>query len=238
MDFTLLKDNVVVGRGATLDPNYQPPEGFTLGPADAPDGYAWNGTKFVPPAEIVRHVLVPDVLSPAECDAIIARGSDLKLNTAAVVRNGVFGQYMPDLRRSAIAWIRPEEGDIDRLFQKVWGRVDEHNRATFRLPIERLPAFQFTRYEAELRGHFEWHTDALPPDDEGFERKLTTVALLSDPESFAGGTFEIQDFGAIPFTRGSLLIFPSAIRHRVLPVTKGERYTLVAWILGPASGQS
>jgi len=33
-------------------------------------------------------------------------------------------------------------------------------------------------------------------------------------------------------SQGSLVIFPSFVQHRVKPVTKGTRYSLVIWSLG------
>ena len=32
---------------------------------------------------------------------------------------------------------------------------------------------------------------------------------------------------------GSVIVFPSDMEHRVTPVTKGTRYSLVIWFLGP-----
>ena len=33
--------------------------------------------------------------------------------------------------------------------------------------------------------------------------------------------------------QGSVIVFPSDMWHRVKPITKGIRYTLVIWFLGP-----
>jgi len=32
---------------------------------------------------------------------------------------------------------------------------------------------------------------------------------------------------------GSIVVFPSDMEHRVAPVTKGIRYSLVVWFVGP-----
>ena len=34
------------------------------------------------------------------------------------------------------------------------------------------------------------------------------------------------------FKKGSIVVFPSYLWHRVTPVTRGTRYSLVAWNLG------
>ena len=54
-----------------------------------------------------------------------------------------------------------------------------------------------------------------------------------------GGHGELElRFGKDPITigkeRGLIALFPSYTMHRVTPVTKGTRYSLVAWVSGPA----
>jgi PKHD-type hydroxylase len=94
---------------------------------------------------------------------------------------------------------------------------------------------QYTAYSAERGGHCDWHDDqhdspgALP-------RKLSLVLLLSDETAYEGGDFESFDRGPRPIgvrTKGALIVFPSFLSHRVTPVTKGYRQSLVAWITGP-----
>jgi PKHD-type hydroxylase len=109
---------------------------------------------------------------------------------------------------------------------------------------------QFTVYNKKQ--HYAWHADGFPhpyPQDhiyEGFRgkiRKLSLVCQLSDKKEYKGGNLEF-DFRntesgkpnivkCIEFMpRGSVIVFPSFIYHRVTPVTNGTRYSLVAWNLG------
>jgi PKHD-type hydroxylase len=83
-------------------------------------------------------------------------------------------------------------------------------------------------------GHFDWHNDY----SHGLEtspRKLTIILQLSNPSDYEGGRLEA--FGAsltqLPVNRGSILVFPSIIPHRVTPVSSGIRRALVSWISGP-----
>lgn len=74
------------------------------------------------------------------------------------------------------------------------------------------------------------------PSDKKTIRKLSGVLFLSNPESYEGGNFEMEDF-EMPFKKapqGSIIIFPSYLTHRVTPVLSGERYTAVCWATGPA----
>ena len=111
-------------------------------------------------------------------------------------------------------------------------------------------ACQFTKYKQDQ--YYGWHCDSWdgPYVDiknknyNGKIRKLSVTCVLSKPEDYEGGELEF-DFGADEpdkkhnvrpcteiKTQGSLVVFPSFVRHRVKPVTKGTRYSLVIWSLG------
>ena len=108
---------------------------------------------------------------------------------------------------------------------------------------------QFTKYD---KGQFyDWHCDAKPgvenkpnTPSHGKTRKLSVTVSLSDEKDYKGGELEF-DFRnedsdkksqihkcteILP--KGSLVVFPSFVWHRVCPVTEGSRYSLVMWNLG------
>jgi len=81
--------------------------------------------------------------------------------------------------------------------------------------------------------HYDWHTDPIP-NDSGLERKLSMTLLLN--EDYEGGELEFEYkpwHQKVKPKSGDAYIFPSWIPHRVLPVTKGKRISLVAWMNGP-----
>lgn len=80
------------------------------------------------------------------------------------------------------------------------------------------------------------------PEFDGKVRKMSMSCCLSDPSDYDGGDFIIDsgqnrepDNHTIKqlSIRGSAIIFPSPLYHTVLPVTRGVRYSLVMWMLGP-----
>jgi len=109
---------------------------------------------------------------------------------------------------------------------------------------------QFTIYKKGQ--HYSWHPDSsnIPydcpnnPNMHGKIRKITTVLILSDPEDYEGGAlefnFENPDPAEKPNTlmpkevgaKGSIVVFPSHVAHRVQPVTKGVRYSMPTWHIG------
>jgi PKHD-type hydroxylase len=93
---------------------------------------------------------------------------------------------------------------------------------------------QFTHY---LEGGFyEWHMDN---DVQGKHqppvRKISMTLLLSDPSTFEGGELEFMSKGKrAKLKQGQAIFFASWLQHRVKPVTKGERKSLVMWFGGPS----
>ena len=62
------------------------------------------------------------------------------------------------------------------------------------------------------------------------------VLQLSDSKDYEGGDLMLMHSNTpniIEKKKGYLVAFPSYVLHEVTPVTKGERYSLVAWIHGP-----
>lgn len=83
-------------------------------------------------------------------------------------------------------------------------------------------------------GHYDWHIDTTYPDENNVQRKLSAVLMLSDENDYEGGLLEIKDIELPKLKQGTIVIFPSYMLHRVTKVTKGNRFTAVAWAVGPS----
>ena len=96
--------------------------------------------------------------------------------------------------------------------------------------IHRMEKIQMSRYQAG--GHYNWHMDSKAPINNE-QRKLSIVMLLND--NFAGGGLEIESHRGenVLKSQGDIVVFPSFLQHRVLPVTDGTRFTAVSWAYGP-----
>jgi PKHD-type hydroxylase len=97
---------------------------------------------------------------------------------------------------------------------------------------------QYTVYD-EKKSHYAWHSDITESThDPNIVRKLSISLLLSDPNEYEGGVFQIMHLGDKKMTNmkppiGTAIIFPSTTRHRVRPVKSGKRISLVGWYGGP-----
>ena len=70
--------------------------------------------------------------------------------------------------------------------------------------------------------------------------KLTLLVNVS-LKKYEGGDFEFgitdkdgKDLIKGNRSKGSLLIFPAFLSHRVTPITKGKRYSIITWMEGDA----
>ncbi|AJE45583.1 2OG-Fe(II) oxygenase [Celeribacter indicus] len=170
--------------------------------------------------------------SPAECDAIVALARQEELADAGLVKN----RSDHGLRRADLAWLDEREGG-GWIMERIMRLVAEANRSHFDFALTEFgESPQVARYGAERAGHFAWHSD-IGEGALASRRKLTLVVQLSDPSDYEGGALELQPDSHIRTAdraRGSAVLFPSFVLHRVTPVTAGERFSLSTWVHGPA----
>ena len=163
---------------------------------------------------------------------------------------------IPGHRKSKVCWIQEQW-----LFNTLLPYVDEANkRSGWNWAWDQCESAQFTQYE--VGGYYKWHYDGqsdvngmypkkqngkdIPPNWQGKVRKLSVTLTLND--EYEGGEFEIlsdpyHDMKTDVMTQeirtpdikspGSLVVFPGFLYHRVAPVTKGVRHSIVLWCLGP-----
>jgi PKHD-type hydroxylase len=112
--------------------------------------------------------------------------------------------------------------------------ITEANKsAKWNFTLTDIQNIQIGKYVKD--GHYEYHEDGHVLSSNKIDRKISAVLFLSDPNSYEGGQFEFKN-AKLPyekFPQGSIIVFPSFLEHRVLPVTEGLRYTAVAWAVGP-----
>ena len=149
----------------------------------------------------------------------------------------------PKTRISDVAWCN-DQWLYDIIFPYMNQANDE---AGWRYDIKAAESAQITRYKKG--GFYKFHTDGVGdhlsaynnPENafmHGRVRKLSMSVMLND--NFEGGAFEFASYQkeectitSIEATAGSVIVFPSSMEHRVAPITKGTRYSLVIWFVGP-----
>lgn len=94
---------------------------------------------------------------------------------------------------------------------------------------------KFMEYSEEYNGFFGIHTDFNPETITKF-RKLTVVIQLTDEDCYEGGDLIIQCYEkevVASRKKGTVIIFPSFLLHRITPVIKGVRHSMVSFVYGP-----
>ena len=135
-------------------------------------------------------------------------------------------------RRTKICWI-PRTPEFIELYKAFFDAIARCNNTFFHFNItEMAENIQYSVYNSEDEGFYDWHVDMGPENN----RKLSLVCHLSDPSEYEGGELQLHLGTGIQVpenSKGTVVIFPSYTVHRVTPVTKGTRRTLVLWITGP-----
>tara|TARA_R110000803_G_scaffold48481_1_gene100713 strand:- start:173 stop:817 length:645 start_codon:yes stop_codon:yes gene_type:complete len=191
------------------------------------------------------------------CDEII-QNAKLKSNEQRVAITGDFGQdrdpeknplskkekkQLNNIRKSNVIWM-----DDTWIYKEIHPFIANANVAAgWDYETHWSESCQFTKYS---KGDFyDWHSDSwrMPYESKGFEkgkiRKLSVTVCLSDPNEFEGGDLQFDYRDQHPkkpkpihtvndIKKGSIIVFPSWVWHRVTPVTKGIRNSLVIWTCG------
>ena len=147
------------------------------------------------------------------------------------------------IRNSQIKWVSLSKYTID-LFNYLENVVSEANKSHFNFDISySLDNIQYTEYHGSQKQNYGWHIDnSLIIEKKPTvltSRKLSLTIQLSDPSEYEGGDLEIYiphpeepQIVKVPKEKGKVIVFPSYLWHRVTPVTKGVRKSLVWWVGG------
>jgi len=157
-------------------------------------------------------------------------------------------------RKSDIVWMNDTW-----IYKEIHPYIHEANqKAGWNFEWDWSESCQFTKYG--VGQYYGWHCDSWDkpysrppladgtrPIDHGKIRKLSVTISLSHPDEYVGGNLEFDFRNQVDWDkdkkaaihscegirpRGSIIVFPSFVWHRVAPVTKGVRHSLVIWNLG------
>jgi PKHD-type hydroxylase len=140
----------------------------------------------------------------------------------------------PDYRQTRVSWLHPG-GDSDFLFARIEEVAAEVNDGEFGFDLVGCAEpIQYAEYRAPSVG-YDWHVD-LVDAPRTLQRKLSITIQLDAAGSYDGGDLTFRDgnreVGA-ERGQGAAIVFPSWALHRVTPITRGCRRSLVAWVGGP-----
>jgi PKHD-type hydroxylase len=174
------------------------------------------------------------IFTPEQCKMIIAAGRAEPRNDASVGAGdkGIKGGVVDTKTRiSHISWIPFKKmADMYKDIERVMKTTNGNHFGFDGMTINEMA--QYTEY---LEGGFyDWHVDNdVNMAHEPPVRKISMTCLLSPESEFEGGDLELMSEGKVAkIKQGHAVFFASFIRHRVVPVIKGRRQSLVMWFGG------
>jgi PKHD-type hydroxylase len=174
-----------------------------------------------------------DGFTREELDTIVDYGEKQRHEKATIEDEGRL-EVTDHIRVTRLAWI-PHDPETNWVYDRLW-RIGYHlNLNTYRFDLSGISErLQYTIYESAEGGHYDWHIDRSTTAP--MPRKLSLVLQLSDPADYEGCSLEIRaanNIDVAPLERGTVIAFPTYVLHRVTPIQRGRRASLVSWISGP-----
>jgi len=171
------------------------------------------------------------LFTPDQCRQIIECGRKQKPQQAQVGMGKPGGGTDTNKRVTTISWIPFKEmsqmyEDLDRFIQRA--NLNHFGFGDIRVTENA----QFTEYP--VGGFYDWHMDCdTHMEHEPPVRKISMTLLLNHESEFEGGHLEIGGPNQYAkLKQGHAMCFASFLNHRVQPVTKGVRQSLVVWFGG------
>ena len=171
------------------------------------------------------------LFTPEQCQMIIDCGRRQKPRKAQVGMNKPGGGLDTEKRVTTISWIPFNE--MKEMYDQVNNFIQKANLNHFGFgDIQITENAQFTEYP--VGGFYDWHMDCdVNMTHEPPVRKISMTLLLSPENQFEGGDLELMAPGKFAkLKQGHAVIFASFLNHRVAPVTRGVRQSLVMWFGG------
>lgn len=174
----------------------------------------------------------PDAFTNEELEKILTYLKTLPTQAAAI---GGSPNTPPEIRKSQVAWLG-NNAESGWFYDRMAFVARQLNAKFYNFDLHGfLEDMQFTVYKADDESHYTWHIDMA--DHAPAARKLSLVLQLSDPSEYEGGELQTMtscNSASVDRQKGLIAAFPSYVLHRVTPVTKGTRYSIVVWVCGPS----
>ena len=171
------------------------------------------------------------LFTPKQCEMIINAGRRQPPQKAQVGMGKPGGGLDTNKRTTTISWLPFDE--MKEMYNDINIFIQKANLNHFGFgDVQITEQAQFTEYPEG--GFYDWHMDCdVAMTHEPPVRKISMTLLLSPENQFEGGDLELMAPGKrAKLKQGHAVIFASFINHRVAPVTRGVRQSLVMWFGG------
>ncbi|HEX9447522.1 MAG TPA: 2OG-Fe(II) oxygenase, partial [Dongiaceae bacterium] len=182
-------------------------------------------------ADFAPVLIVPNVLSPQDCEALMARW-EVMGHVEETVHSIVGGQQVSRLHKgikSRRDHTIPEGPVFKSLAGVIGRRLAPELERVFNFTRFRFDLFLVTCYDAERNDYFRRHRDNQSPATADRRFALTLNLNTGD---YAGGELIFPEYGAHRYSppAGGAILFSCSLLHEALPVTRGRRFTLLSFL--------
>lgn len=183
----------------------------------------------------LTNFFIPNLFTPEECKLIINSPDTEEPFEARVVKvqtnfeQDVQEKLDKSIRKTKIKFLKKNDNTF-WIGNRIFKALMDTNKKFYKQHISYLADLEILEYSEGC--FYDWHIDAFQ-SNEGEIRKFSFVILLSDKNDFEGGDLVFfQEKNQSVLEQGTMIIFPSFYYHKVEPVIKGVRYSLVGWAYG------
>ncbi len=170
---------------------------------------------------------VPRFLTPEECNRVVEVAESVPSMEGMT---GTDHEAKSDAARDSTVRFLYPTADNRWIFDKLEYALMRLNEGYGFKLLGFYEGFQVATYQPG--GHYDWHMDLGKRSSS--TRKLSMTVQLSDAGDYEGGELEFRATDELaPTEQGYMIVFPSFLLHRVRPLTRGKRVSLVSWISGP-----
>jgi len=168
------------------------------------------------------YYILQDILDKNEIDFITKEGMK-NLEKATTMSAKVFS------RRNKVSWFHKDENkDLDKILNRIVDVLFNVSKDFYNQELNNVESIQFTHYK--FLNYYNYHIDsnAWP---ETPNRVISATIELTNPKDYIGGglQFRNHDFPRPKLKSGTMIVFPSLMLHKALPVYFGIRNSLVLW---------
>ena len=183
-------------------------------------------------------LLVPDVLSPEDCQKLISiyrfQGNEFVESGHNVVQG----------RTSDCKMKIDDYGRVDRIDhwvvtsdtnafidQRLRARLFPEIKKAFQYPITRREHYRIACYEGERGGEPHGHRDDTASI---VAHRRFAVTINLNTENYEGGELRFPEFGDQRYRppTGAAIVFSCSLLHEVMHVVSGRRFALLAFLFG------
>ena len=178
------------------------------------------------------------LIPPDMLEKIIEYCQSNELSEGKVIGKAGEEELHDSLRKSKVSIVRIDS-ENRWIFDMLAQVADYMNKTFYNFDLIGFDHFQYTVYDDD-GDKYDYHVDMMFGDESvdvtPIPRKLSLSICLNDPTDYEGGELQFFVGGKNEQTatqaKGRVIAFPSYVLHRVTPVTKGTRKSIVIWVLG------